>query len=161
MANSGWLKLRAGHFRYFYIFSIINNYFFAFFNKLIWLGVDFLSRTGAEIGCQLDKKCKKTIFIIEKLANIAQLCSKTRNDDAGWRCSTWCQFPRSSTESSSPGTATSSSTPTTTARRCAWPSRHSARDPRVTLASRAIFSNRENLAEPFCCCCSNSKAIFV
>ena len=27
----------------------------------------FLDRTGAEIGCKLDKKCKEIIFIIEKI----------------------------------------------------------------------------------------------
>ena len=37
-------------------------HFFAFFIKLLWLGVRFLNRTGAEIGYSLYKKCKK-IFI--------------------------------------------------------------------------------------------------
>ena len=32
----------------FFIFSLIKNYFFAFFIKLIWLGVGLLNRTGAE-----------------------------------------------------------------------------------------------------------------
>ena len=41
----------AGHLRYFLIFSIIDDYFSSFFVKLIWLGVGFLNRTGAEIGC--------------------------------------------------------------------------------------------------------------
>ena len=40
---------RAGHFRYFLIFSKKKN-FFAFIIKLIWLGEGFLNRTGAEIG---------------------------------------------------------------------------------------------------------------
>ena len=39
-----------GHFWYFIIFSIIKKWFSAFFIKLIWLGVSFLNRTGAEIG---------------------------------------------------------------------------------------------------------------
>ena len=37
---------------------------FAFVIKLIWLGVGFLNRTGAEIGYYLDKK---SFFIIEKI----------------------------------------------------------------------------------------------
>ena len=37
--------------------------FFAFLIKLIWLGVGFLNRTGAEIGYWLDKKCKKMILL--------------------------------------------------------------------------------------------------
>ena len=41
--------------------------FFAFFIKLIWLGVGFLNRTGAEIGYYLHKKRKKSIFIIEQI----------------------------------------------------------------------------------------------
>ena len=40
---------RAEHFRYFLIFSQIKNDF-CIFIKLIWLGVGFLNRTGAEIG---------------------------------------------------------------------------------------------------------------
>ena len=43
------ILVRAGHFRYFWIFSLIKNDFFAFFIKLIWLGVGFLNRTGAVI----------------------------------------------------------------------------------------------------------------
>ena len=42
---------RAGHFRYFLIFSTVKNDFIAFFIKLIGQGVGFLYRTGAEIGC--------------------------------------------------------------------------------------------------------------
>ena len=38
------------------------NLFFAFFIKLIWLGVGFSNKTGAEIGYQLFKKYKKIIF---------------------------------------------------------------------------------------------------
>ena len=41
--------------------------FFAFFIKLIWLGVGFLNRTGAEIGYYLHKNAKKIFFIIEKI----------------------------------------------------------------------------------------------
>ena len=41
---------RAGHFRYFLMFSILIKMIFAFFIKLIWLGVGFLNITGAEIG---------------------------------------------------------------------------------------------------------------
>ena len=41
---------RAGHFRYFLIFSIIKKRCFAFFIKLIWLGVGYLNRIDAEIG---------------------------------------------------------------------------------------------------------------
>ena len=40
---------RAGHFRYFFIFSTIKNDLFASFIKLIWLGMGFLNRTGAEL----------------------------------------------------------------------------------------------------------------
>ena len=41
--------------------------FFAFIIKLIWLGVTFLNRTGAEIGYQLFKKCKKNHFLLVKI----------------------------------------------------------------------------------------------
>ena len=58
---------RGGHFRYFLVFSLIKNEFVPFFIKLIWLGVGFLNRTGAEIGYQLDKSAKKSFFIIEKM----------------------------------------------------------------------------------------------
>ena len=54
---------------FFYFFNN-KKWFFAFFyqvNYLIWLGVGFLNRTGAEIGYKLDKKWKKTFFIIEKI----------------------------------------------------------------------------------------------
>ena len=60
-------ETRAGHFRYFLVFSIIKNDLLAFFIKLIWLGVGFLNRSGAEIGYKLDKKWKKIIFFIEKI----------------------------------------------------------------------------------------------
>ena len=56
---------RAGHFRYFWIFSM----------KLIWLGERFLNRTGAEISFQLDKKCKKNHFLLLKKFKNAQLCA--------------------------------------------------------------------------------------
>ena len=52
-------------------------WFFAFSIKLIWLGVGFLNRTGAEIGYQLDKKCKINHFLlVKKFKNTesAQLC---------------------------------------------------------------------------------------
>ena len=50
-------------------FNVFNNKksFFAFFIKLIWLGVGFLSRTGAETGHKLYKKCKKSLFIIKNI----------------------------------------------------------------------------------------------
>ena len=35
--------------------------------KLIWLGVGFLNKTGAEIGFDFIKSAKKTFFIIEKM----------------------------------------------------------------------------------------------
>ena len=41
--------------------------FFAFFIKLIWLGVGFLNRTCAEIGYYLHKTCKKSFFFIGKI----------------------------------------------------------------------------------------------
>ena len=41
---------RAGHFRYFLNFFNNKKWFFAYFIKLIWLGVGFLNRTGAENG---------------------------------------------------------------------------------------------------------------
>ena len=66
---------RAGHFRYFWIFSIIKNYFFAFFIKLIWLGVGFLNRTGAEIGYYFDKKCNKSFFYNWKHSKIPKVPS--------------------------------------------------------------------------------------
>ena len=43
---------------------------FAFFIKLIWLGVSFLNRTGAELGYELDKKCKNIFFLsLKKFRN--------------------------------------------------------------------------------------------
>ena len=43
-------------------------WFFAFFIKLIWLGVGFLNRTGAEIGyINFKENAKKSFFIIEKI----------------------------------------------------------------------------------------------
>ena len=50
-------------------FNFFNNkkWFFAFFIRLIWLGVGFLNRTGAEIGFKRAKKCKQSFFIIEKI----------------------------------------------------------------------------------------------
>ena len=71
------LSSRAGHLRYFFIFSLIKNEFFAFFIKLIWLGVGFLNRTDAEIGYWLDTKCKPSFLLLKKLKNTssAQLCS--------------------------------------------------------------------------------------
>ena len=41
---------RAGHFRYFFYFFNNKKIIFASFIKLIWPGVGFLNRTGAEIG---------------------------------------------------------------------------------------------------------------
>ena len=65
---------RAGHFRYFF-----NNkkWFFSFFIKLVWLGVGFLNRTGAEIGYLFDKKMQWNHFLLlKKFKNTecAQLC---------------------------------------------------------------------------------------
>ena len=56
---------RAGHFRYFLIFSIIKNDFFAFFIKFIPISspVLFKNRTPSQIN--LIKKCKKSFFVIE------------------------------------------------------------------------------------------------
>ena len=48
-----------------------------FFIKLIWLGVGFLNRTGAETGYLLDKKCKNIIFYYWK----NWLTSKARADE--------------------------------------------------------------------------------
>ena len=39
-----------GTFGIFNVFSIVKNDIFAFFIKLIWLGVGLLTRAGAEIG---------------------------------------------------------------------------------------------------------------
>ena len=53
-------------------------WFFAFFFKLMWLGVGFLNRTGAEIGYWLDKECKIIIFLLLKIfknTSSAQLCA--------------------------------------------------------------------------------------
>ena len=51
----------------FFNFFTNKKWFLVFFMKLIWLGVVFLSRNGAEIGYLLYKKCKKIIFICEKM----------------------------------------------------------------------------------------------
>ena len=64
---------------------------------LIWLGVGFLNRTGAEIGYQLDKKCKKIIFISEKLKNtewegqILEVSNTVGSLDILGRCTHWDQ----------------------------------------------------------------------
>ena len=54
-------------------FNFFNNekLLFAIFIKLIWLGVGFLNRTGAEIGYYLDflKNAKKSFLTIEKFKN--------------------------------------------------------------------------------------------
>ena len=42
---------------------------FAFFIKLIWLGVGFLNRTGAEIDYLLYKKCKTHFLLLKKCKN--------------------------------------------------------------------------------------------
>ena len=61
-------------------FNFFNNkkLFFAFFIKLIWLGVGFLNRTGAKIGYYLyKKKCNQNHFLfVKKFKNTegAQLC---------------------------------------------------------------------------------------
>ena len=60
------------------IFSITKNDFLAIFIKLIWLGVGFLNRTGAEIGCYLDKKCKKILFYYWKNSKIPKVPSSVR-----------------------------------------------------------------------------------
>ena len=40
--------------------------FFAFFIKLIWLGVDFLDRNGAEIGYRVIVWKNQVLFILKK-----------------------------------------------------------------------------------------------
>ena len=49
-------------------FNLFNNkkWSFAFFIKLIWLGVGFLNRTGAEIGYHLHKKQKNHFLWLKK-----------------------------------------------------------------------------------------------
>ena len=49
--------------------NLFNNekWFFAFFIKLILLGVGFLDWTSAEIGYSFDKKAINSFFIIEKI----------------------------------------------------------------------------------------------
>ena len=55
---------------HFFNFFTNKKLFFVFFIKLIWLGVGFLNRTGAEIGYKFDKKCNKIIFYYCKNSNI-------------------------------------------------------------------------------------------
>ena len=57
--------------------NFFNNkkWFFAFVIKLIWLGVGFLNRTGAEIGYWDDKKCKQIIFYEWKNVKIPKVPS--------------------------------------------------------------------------------------
>ena len=59
----------------FFIFFNNKKWFFPFFIKLVWLGVGFLNRTGAEVGYWLDKKCKKIIFYDWKNSKIPQVPS--------------------------------------------------------------------------------------
>ena len=47
--NISKFLFRAGHLRYFLIFSMMKNDIFAFITKIIWLGVGLLNRTGTEI----------------------------------------------------------------------------------------------------------------
>ena len=58
--QSGWHGLTAEISVFFYF---LNNktWFFTFLIKLIWMGIYFLNRTGAEIG-ENEKKCKEIIF---------------------------------------------------------------------------------------------------
>ena len=55
---------RAGHLRYFWIFSITKKWFLAFFIWLIGSGL-FKWDWCRNIGYQLDKKCKKSFLVIE------------------------------------------------------------------------------------------------
>ena len=57
-------------------FNFFNNkkWCFAFFIKLIWLGVGFLNWTSAEIGYSFDKKAIKSFFIIEKIKKKHRKC---------------------------------------------------------------------------------------
>ena len=74
------LICRAGHLRYFLIFSLLKKWFFAFF-KLIWQGLGFLNRTGAEIGYWLEKMCKNT--------ESAQLCIICKENGRFWHSLLW------------------------------------------------------------------------
>ena len=58
-------------------FNVFNNkkWFFAFFIKFIWLGVDFLNRTGAEINYELEKMQKNHFLFLKKLQKIPKVPS--------------------------------------------------------------------------------------
>ena len=75
--NPPMLLFRAGHFRYFLIFSIIKNVFFCIFIKLItyFCTESYLKKpTPSQIN--LIKKCKNYFLLLKKLKNTesAQLC---------------------------------------------------------------------------------------
>ena len=66
--SSQWpWKLQSWALSVFFHFFTNKKWFFAFFIKLIWLGMGFLNRTGAEIGYYFHKKCIKSFFVIEKI----------------------------------------------------------------------------------------------
>ena len=86
------LESRAGHFYwYFYqlywvFFNFVNNkkWIVAFFIKLIWLGVGFLNRTGAEIGYNFIKNARKIIFLIGKIKKYRKCPALRLFYLAGW-----------------------------------------------------------------------------
>ena len=62
--------------------------------KLMWLGVGFLNRTGAEMGYYLDKKCKKLI-IIEKIKKYRKCPALyiMENGFVYWKANKRCIYP--------------------------------------------------------------------
>ena len=54
---------------------------FCIFYQVNLTGSGVLKRTGAEIGCKLDQKCKKIIFYYLKNSKIPKVPSYGKNDD--------------------------------------------------------------------------------
>ena len=70
------LMYRAGHFRYFLIFSIIKNYLFAFFIKLISISAPALFKKPTSSQINLIKNVKNNFYYWKNLKNTesAHLC---------------------------------------------------------------------------------------
>ena len=69
---------RAGHFRYIWIFSLIKNYFSAFFIKFEPISAPVLFKKPTPSQINLIKKAKNNFLLLKKLKHTesAQLCSK-------------------------------------------------------------------------------------
>ena len=75
MESKSFRPAELGTFGIWHFFFNNKKWFFAFFIKLIWLGVGFLNMTCAEIQYWLEKKSTQIIFYFWKMSKIPQLPS--------------------------------------------------------------------------------------